>query len=381
MPFHDFLQFLLLVALAYYGAIVVGLAIGLKRAPSRFAKSTPFVSVIVAARNEEQTIGRLLESLVNQDYPNYEIIIANDRSTDNTGTIVAGFQSRSDRVSQIRIDRLSDDMPSKKYALRQAILKSRGEILCFTDADCLPGKSWISELVKGFEPRVGLVAGYSPYDPGVTPPFPPFSFSKRLLYRFIEFEEFKGAIWAAGSIGMRKAWLCTGRNLAYRRAVWDEIGGFKKIRHSMSGDDDLLLQAVRHSTDWEIHYLFSPESRVVTTPPASFAEFVRQRRRHFSAGKYFSYPMKTFFFLFHFSNLLLFLGLFGAIFMQEFAIGLWAFFGKFFLDTLLLASGARTFQLEGFRISFLFMEILYVLYNTFLGPLGFIGKVEWKPEG
>lgn len=379
MPFQDFFQFLLLAALGYYGAVVVGLAIGLRRVPSRFAKTTPFVSVIVAARNEEKTIGRLLESLINQDYPNYEIIIANDRSTDGTGTVVDGFTSRSDRVSQVRIDGLSAIMPPKKHALTQAILKSRGEILCFTDADCLPGKSWISELVRGFEPTVGLVASYSPYDSDLLP-VGRQSFPKSLLHRFIEFEEFKGAIWAAGSIGMRKAWLCTGRNLAYRRAVWDEVGGFEKIRHSVSGDDDLLLQIVQRSTGWDIHYLFSPESRVRTAPPASFAEFVKQRRRHFSAGRYFSFLMKIFFFLFHASNLLLFAGLLGAAFMQELAIGLWAFLGKVLLDSLLLAAAAGVFSLGRFRISFLFLEILYVLYNTFIGPLGFIGKVEWKPE-
>jgi len=120
-------------------------------------------------------------------------------------------------------------MPAKKNALKAGIEASKGEILCFTDADCLPVSRWIEELVKSFKPNVGLVAGYSPYQIP-NDEISKEGFFKKLFFKFIAYEEFRAAIWAAGSIGWEIGWLCTGRNLAYRRKVYDEVNGFEKLK-------------------------------------------------------------------------------------------------------------------------------------------------------
>jgi len=156
-----------------------------------------------------------------------------------------------------------------------------------------------------FKPEVGLVAGYSPYVIPVEK-----AVTNRILYnmffKFIGYEEFRAAIWSSGAIGWNLGWLCTGRSLAYRRKVYDEVDGFEKIKQSISGDDDLFLQLVRKQTKWYIRYVKSSESFVPTLPPADFKAFVEQRKRHFSASKIFSFPMMLFFFFYHFANLLLF---------------------------------------------------------------------------
>jgi cellulose synthase/poly-beta-1,6-N-acetylglucosamine synthase-like glycosyltransferase len=380
MVLDNLFNILLWSLVGYYALVILALMIGIRRLRQSGFEETPFVSVIVAARNEEARIAGLLECLVRQDYPQYEIIVINDRSSDRTSAIVEQFQKQHPRLRKLDITLLSQDMPSKKHALAQGIAACKGEILMFTDADCLPPSSWISLLVRGFEKNVGLVAGYSPYRLERHSATATRSFIATLLRNFVQYEEFKGAIWSAGSIGLNRGWLCTGRSLAYRRVVYEEVGGFENIKHSVSGDDDLFLQMVRRNTSWQIRYVTSPGSFVPTYPPPTFGEFVRQRTRHFSAGKYFPFPMKLFFFLFHSANLVIVLSLLGAVVFGPSPGTLGPYVFKCILDFLLFAIAAPVFDETRFAPLLLLMEMLVVLYNSLIGPLGFIKKIEWKPE-
>ncbi len=376
-----FVSFLLFLLTAFYSVTVVGLMIGLQRL--RYARSStrPSVSIIVAARNEEKNLEALLQQLVRQDYPDVEIIIVDDRSTDGTARIIDSFSQKYSSLRRMTITSIDADMPAKKNALARGIKASRGEILCFTDADCVPTTRWVSEVVSCFDTDAGLVAGFSPYDSKLLKETFLLSFFQKTFYKFIEYEEFKGGIWSAGSIGLQKGWLCTGRNLAYRRVVYDQVGGFEKIKHSISGDDDLFLQLVRRETRWKIRYATSPESFVRTVPPKSFSHFVEQRKRHFSAAKYFPLSMKIFFFLFHSANLILFLGLLGWLSgVSSLREGVWFYLTKIVMDSALFVAGTSVFNGWVFAAYFLFMEILYIFYNAFIGPLGFFKTFRWKPE-
>ncbi len=380
MALPNVLHIVLGFATTYYAVVLIGLAIGLRRLKYHPSEKKPFVSVIVAACNEETNIASLLECLVHQNYPIFEVIIVNDRSSDRTPAIVGEFQSRFTNIHRIDISETSKDMPTKKYALSQAIASSKGEILCFTDADCLPPRDWIRALVAGFDEKVGLVAGYSPYLSPILQKSTRVPVLRRLFYRFIEYEEFKGASWSGGAIGLQKGWLCTGRSLAYRSKVFAEVGGFEKIKQSISGDDDLFLQLVRRETSWQIRYVTSPESFVPTLPPGDFAHFIQQRTRHFSAGKFFPISMKAIFFAFHASNLAIFLSFLGFLLFGPDSVPIWPFLVKCLVDSLLFLAAAPVFLQTSFAPSFLLMEILYILYNSIVGPMGFVSQFTWKPE-
>jgi cellulose synthase/poly-beta-1,6-N-acetylglucosamine synthase-like glycosyltransferase len=386
LDFHSVVEIAILVSLAYYCLVQFGLTAGVLRLKKGSNRATPLVSVIVAARNEQNTIGELLESLVNQTYPNYEIIIVNDRSTDATGDIVHSFQESNSNIVLVTIDTVSTAMPPKKNALTQGIRASKGGILCFTDADCIPPRTWVASLISQFESNVGVVAGYSPYDTDMLHLENRPTLGQRILFAFVAGEELKGAIWSAGSIGLDLAWLCTGRNFSYRRTVFDDVGGFDPIKMSVSGDDDLFIQLVRRRTSWKIRFATSEKSLVPTAPPPTFRQFVEQRTRHFSAGKYFTAPMKAFFFLFHGANLLLLVGAFAFLFAPPVTgLGVLAFLGKLIVDAVLTVTGISILREERpfshFRFfNFLLTEILYIFYNTFIGPLGLLTTFEWKAD-
>jgi cellulose synthase/poly-beta-1,6-N-acetylglucosamine synthase-like glycosyltransferase len=367
-----------ILAATFYLLVHFGLAAGLKKTKNLKSKEQPFVSIIVAARNEENNLSRLIQCLLQQTYPHYEIIIVNDRSTDRTAELIAGFKKNNLNITSINITNSPDDMPPKKNALRAGITLSKGDILCFTDADCFPPPTWIKELIQSFGPQVGMVAGFSPYkilqNQSITT-----GFFKTLFFQFIEYEEFRAAIWSAGSIGWNLGWLCTGRNLAYRRKVYEEVGGFEKIKMSVSGDDDLFMQLVRRQTAWKIRYVQTRESFVPTLPPVGFWPFVEQRKRHFSAAKFFTFPMKLFFFLYHLSNFLIFLSpLFFLTNTLSLSVFIVCISVKMFSDFILFASAFHIFDGYFYRRSFIFMEAIYVLYNSLMGPLGLLRKFEWK---
>ena len=378
MEISSIICLFLLLAAAFYLFIHIGLVAGLKRLNDTINKDRPFVSIIVAARNEEKNICAVLQSLSHQTYSTYEIIIVNDRSTDKTSQLIANFIKEYSNIRRVDITTMLDDMPAKKNALRAGIEASNGEILCFTDADCLPSSKWIEELVKSFLPDVGLVAGYSPYHTPINKTSPS-GFLRKIFFKFISYEEFRAAIWSAGSIGWNAGWLCTGRNLAYRRKVYDEVNGFEKIKMSISGDDDLFLQLVRRQTAWKINYVKTPDSFISTTPPINFWSFFEQRKRHFSAAKFFPLPTKIFFVIYHSSNLLLFISPFLLLINGvTLPLAIAAFCSKILGDSILFKFSHRTFAATNFCSSFFLMEAIYILYNSFIGPLSILRKFAWK---
>jgi cellulose synthase/poly-beta-1,6-N-acetylglucosamine synthase-like glycosyltransferase len=371
------IRLLFIISAVFYFAVHMGLTMGVRRC--RQAKSTfqPFVTVIVAARNEEKNILQLLECLLQQTYSPFEIIVVNDRSTDKTRNILDTVQKKNPVIRRIDISSIPNDMPAKKNALRAGIEASKGDILCFTDADCFPPPSWIEELVEQFDPEVGLVAGYSPYQ---TPAdVRTYGLLKKMFFTFIAYEEFRAAIWSAGSIGWDLGWLCTGRNLAYRKKVYDEVEGFEHIKQSISGDDDLFLQLVRKQTTWDVRYLQTSESFVPTIPPEDLRSFIEQRKRHFSASKVFTFPMMLFFFFYHLSNLLLYCS--PVLFLLDplsIHIVLLCVMIKLLADAMLIIFSSRIFHGISYYRSQILMEILYMLYNSFIGPLGIIKEFQWK---
>jgi len=374
---------LLLIALPLYLFIVVALIAGLRRLKPGRSVEEPLVSVVVAARNEEHALPPLLEILIHQTYARLEIIIVDDRSEDATAEIVRSYAAHDQRITLVSIEEPALTMPPKKFAITQGIRASRGEILCFTDADCIPTRQWVEAMVSFFDNDVGVVSGYSLYDPSLIRPALRTrglaGLLQKVLHAFIAYEARKVAALSAGFTGLGFPWLCKASNLAYRRRVWDEVGGFEAIRDVLSGDDDLFLQRVVRLTSWNIAHATAPAAVVHTVPAPTFSAFVSQRRRHFSVGTRYPVHIQFLIALFHASNLVLLLSIAilaigsDALLTAGTALAL-----KLGADSLLVLFATPPPRQIRLLTGVIFWEILYLLYIFIIGPLGLFGKFEWK---
>jgi len=121
----------------------------------------PLVSVLIPARNEEKNIERCLNSLKNQLYRNYEILVLNDNSVDNTAKILERFASEDIRIKVFTGDPLPDDWYGKPFALHQLSEHAKGDILLLTDADTIHSPTSISWAVTNMHYlKADMVSGY-----------------------------------------------------------------------------------------------------------------------------------------------------------------------------------------------------------------------------
>lgn len=327
----------------------------------------PTVTVIVAARNEERHLPGLLEDLLRQNYPpdKLELVIADDRSSDRTGVILAEFANRNPRLRIVTISERSSAMAPKKFALSQAIDNSTGAIIIATDADCRVPATWVSATVRCFDDATGIVVGFSSV---ITDPD---NFTTR--YQQLDFLALLAA--NAGSLGWGKAWSGSGQNIAYRRSCFQAIDGFQPVAHLLSGDDMYLVQTIARVAG--IRFNTDPRGAVTTQPVVSLPKFFRQRIRWASNSRR-SARTDRWFFLFLLSaflvNTVILIGLFTRSLLPVLA----ALLTKGLFDYLVIIGGARPFAVR-FRFGlFLIWLFLQPVYIPTVGLLGLAGKFRWK---
>lgn len=245
------------------------------RAPAVDDAELPPVSVVVAARNEAARLPNLLDALLRQTHPAYEIIVVDDASKDATADVVRAWQEHHDRLRLVRVTR--PVAPRKKHALTRGIAAARYERLAFTDADCTPPPSWLRTLAAhAHRDPDALLIGYSPFrrEPG-------------LLNRLARYETFVTGVLTAAAAGLERPYMAVGRNLSYPASLFDRIGGFAHSRRSMSGDDDLLVQEVHRQQAAPIYAVLDPDMFVPTEAPSTWRAWLRGKRRHVSAGRFY----------------------------------------------------------------------------------------------
>lgn len=258
------------------------------------------VSVVIAAHNERKNLTRLLPLLINQDHPDYEIVVAFDRCTDGSEGLVKTFDPLL--VKTVSIEQVPEDFNPKKYALTRGIELAEKEIILLTDADCYPGSSrWISEMQQAFDPKTEIVLGFSPYE-----------YRQGFLNSFIRYETLLTAIQylSFGLIG--KAYMGVGRNMAYLKSLFVLSNGFAEIKRLTGGDDDLFVG--KNASSVNVKICISPDAKIYSIPKITWKDFFRQKIRHQAAGKKYSLKNKLKSLLFpvsgvflYFSTILLYL--------------------------------------------------------------------------
>ena len=358
-----------LVCLLIYTALALVLLRGLER-NSSFESSDvmdfPAVSVVIAVRDEEANILELLKSLQTQDYSNFEAIIVDDASSDDTREIVEGFCRHRANFRVISAGENTYNWGPKKNAIHSGILQSRSEIILTTDADCRPKPGWIKGITANFSVGIGAVAGYSP-----------LIFNNNIISRLKSLEALATAIAAAGFIGAGRPFLAVGRNFAYRRSLYLEIGGFGESGEAPAGDDDLLLQRIGKCA--KTAFSFDPNTIVPSYP--EIGGYFARKRRHFSSAKRYALPFilagAVVFLLITGITALIIWGLFKLAF-GLLSAGALIFGLKAVCDYVLLRRGARKLN-DDFKLSdMIIVELIQIPYTLILQPLSFIGGINWR---
>ena len=341
--------------------------------PARKASSIkPLVSVIIAARNEEKNIVRCLETLVRQTYPVelLEIVVVNDRSDDGTDKMIEEFTAKHKTIKYIKIKEKPENVSGKKYALTQGIEESKGEILLFTDADCIVKESWVENMVAYFSDGIGAVIGFSSVE------------SRNFFERWQEydFHSLMAATCGITNVGFPLA--ASGQNLAYRRKAYDEVGGFERIKERMSGDDTLMIQLIRKHTKYRIVFASDPGTYNSTLPMGSLTELIHQRSRWASNGT-IMLRLNPFFFIYLVSvyalHMLLFAGLVAGVFNPLLLImTVFAWITKWVVDLAVSHSGFRLFHREFSFSLFMFWFITQTPLIIWVGFKGTLGYFKWK---
>jgi cellulose synthase/poly-beta-1,6-N-acetylglucosamine synthase-like glycosyltransferase len=286
LPWHNilFAIFCLVTAiqLFYYSWFFLRFAF-FKPAVKEKSQQHP-VSVVICARDDAAKLAtNLLGSLV-QTYPStHEVIVVNHNSQDDTRYLLDEFKKTYKGLHIVNLTQEAIGIPGKKYPLSMGIKEAKYEILLLTDADCVPASEfWIQKMQDGYIENIEIVLGYGAYHkkPG-------------FLNKLIRFETFHSALQYLSYALAGAPYMGVGRNLSYKKDLFLRNKGFSSINHVASGDDDLFINMV--ATDRNTNIVIDPESFTLSEPKKTFGEWLKQKTRHYSTGKY--YQPKTKFLL------------------------------------------------------------------------------------
>ena len=240
----------------------------------------PPVSIVICARNEEENLANFLPSVLEQEYPAFEVVVVNDCSFDDSEMVLRRLSAQYQhlRVTTIKPD--SKFTHGKKLALTIGIKAAKNDWLLLTDADCKPdSKHWLATMAVNFKSPKQLVLGYGGYIP-----------TKGLLNALIRFDAFFIGMQYLGFALMGKPYMGVGRNLAYRKDLYFNNKGFASHSHIKSGDDDLFVNQVasKEITTVEIRH----EAHTRSVASKTLSNWVSQNRRHLTTSPHYKRGIK-----------------------------------------------------------------------------------------
>lgn len=318
------------------------------------AKDDYALSVIICARNEAQNLQKNLPVVLAQDYKDFEVVVVNDCSSDNSQEILQDMSARFPHLRVVTIKENKKFKHGKKFAVTLGIKAAKHEHLVFTDADCLPASPrWLQHMKNHFLGCTEIVLGYSPYLclPGV-------------LNKFIRYEAFLTALNYISLALNKNPYMGVGRNLAYTKSLFFSGKGFASHMHILSGDDDLFVNqhATASNTAVEIH----SDAHVWSSPKETFKDYIKQKKRHLSAGANYKAKHRRILSLQSASAVVFYLSLFflSVVGKWEMAIALYGIFLIF--KCLVYWLAMKRLTCKGLMPWLPLLDFLYCLYTIYM---------------
>lgn len=238
------------------------------------------ISVIICAKDEADNLRKFLPLVLDQDYPDFEVIVINDGSTDETDTLLRDLSKEYPRLRSTFVPVGANNVSTKKLGLTLGIKAAKNELLLLTDADCMPEDTmWIARMARNFTPETEFVLGYGAYLE-----------EKGFLNRLITYDTLFIALQYMGMAIVRRPYMGVGRNLAYRKETFFAQKGFASTLHLTSGDDDLLVNKACNGRNTRVE--IAPDSITWSEPNKTFNGWFYQKERHLSVSNYYKSSSK-----------------------------------------------------------------------------------------
>jgi 1,2-diacylglycerol 3-beta-glucosyltransferase len=360
-----------ILAILLFSLRVLYIYVGLRKEKAKDIhyqnSNLPFISVIVPSRNEEKNIGKCLESLVESDYPKnkYEILAVNDRSDDNTEQIIKTYAEKYDNIKLINVNPNleSNNLKGKPRALQTGYDAAKGEYIMMTDADCIVNPNWIkttASIMKNHDldlmPSFTLISGNRWFD-------------KIQSVEWIYLHTM-----ASAGVGNNSPLGCYGNNLSINHNTYKEIGGYPKIKFSVT--EDLALEQAVFNNDGKVHYRCDKNTTVTTLPVENFSEYLKQKKRWAVGGLGLGWKA-TYFVL---ASLSMWTAIILSIIFQHWlwlgAIGIIRILG----DYVIIEHSIKKLEKEELR-KWTIPSIIFFTIMELIVPFTLLtGKVQWKGQ-
>ena len=233
------------------------------------------VSIIICARNEAENLRNFLTAVLEQDYPDYEVIVVNDCSEDNSYDILGKYIIQYPHLKISTVNKDPKFTHNKKFAQFIGIKAAKNDIMLFTDADCQPeSDKWLEGMTSHFDDKITFVLGYGGY-----------LNEKGLLNKYIRYDSMTIAMQYLGTAIRGIPYMGVGRNLAYRRSIFFTNKGYGAYNHLISGDDDLFVNTNALRSNTRVEFRNGTHTRSV--PCSGFKEWITQKKRHMTTAPYY----------------------------------------------------------------------------------------------
>lgn len=361
------LAFSVLVLLFYYFVFFSRLAFRSVK-PAVEKTILPSVSLVIAACNEYLNLEENIPLWCNQNYPDYEVIIVDDNSSDESWELLCDMKLRYPRLKPVQLESNVHFFKGKKFPLSVGITSAKNEWLLMTDADCAPASGeWMRQMMLSATSNSNMVLGVGKYYR-----------KRRLLNWIIRYDTFHIALQYLSAALSGFPYMGVGRNLSYKRELFVRTGGFTSHYNIQSGDDDLFVNA--HASKLTTNVCVQPAAFTFSRSKSSFRKYFYQKKRHLTTGKYYRAGHKFFLGFYHFNIMLFWLMapliiclqyniLIAAAFILLKIIGQWVVFG--------FAAG-KLKERKLLLISPL-MEVFFAFFNPIVHFSNIIRKPDkWK---
>ncbi|MGJ8745086.1 glycosyltransferase [Polaribacter sp.] len=321
------------------------------------------VSVVICAKNEIENLQKILPSLINQEYDDFEILLINDASSEETSEMMQLLEKKYEKLKIINVENIEAFWGNKKYALTLGIKAAKYNHLLFIDADCKPvSKHWIAEMSQNFSKEKTIVIGYGKYIK-----------VNSLVNLFVRFENLLTAIQYFSYAKMGSPFMATSRNLSYHRNEFFKVSGFINHMHIKSGADEFFIQDAANKQNTEI--ATTENSFTISETPPSFKELFHKKRLQLTRRKHYKLKHKFFLRLFLVSKIFFYLLATVLFFFYPWKIKLPIVLTYYLVQFIVIGFSAKKLQEPQVTYFLPFLEIGLLIFQLSI----FITNLSSKP--